>query len=1529
MKSRNYVITTLFLLLGIIPAFSQTSPPNISISTPQEFFEDDGNVTIDITGIDNGDGGTDGITTFSAVIPNQEDINKGLISNLNARYFGGGYGRVTFQTEPDKYGTINIKVTATDNDGSTDVSFDLKILEVNDPPVISGIPSPTTIFELNDQGKSPTSFSFTPSVTDVDNVPADFQFTIQNKPSWMNFNAQTGELSHNNSFPTLSEVQTYNDIIISVNDGSGSGEISLPSFSLTILPVNSAPSFNLSNKIFNITENADEQLVEITSLSVGPNDGGQEFTSLVVTSSNTDLIPNGNLILDPGFAANKTKYDLTFTPAADKTGTAIITVTLKDNGTDNNTFSDQISVTVNASTVNLAPTIDPVDPINISEDAQNPPFIKLSNITSGDDISDVTKVSVQVLNGSLIKNAEILNFDVDAETADLKYGLVENANGNGIGELRVIVEDNGGTLNGGDDTKSIDIIINVSPVNDAPVINGQTDDFGFDEGNTFVVNLSQLDWEDVDGDNVSLNVLTGDNYSISTENNKRIIPNQGFTGLLKINVSLTDVPDEGVAKTSNEYELEVTVRDVNTAPIIDGFKDGYDNSIDEEQRKRISINNFNIIDDAGDTHKFVSVEDGTNYTLPEIRDDYFDIQPVENYFGEINVKVKVKDQLGVESTVSTMLFNVINVNDPPVITGQTSGTFNDVDEDKEIEIIPALLTISDPDRETEFTVIVDNGSNYSVKDGTTVVPAKDFFGELSVPVRVKDGTSGSNNTSNTFQLKIDVLPVNDAPTINKPNDITIDNDNGNPFSVVLSNITRGPNEDDQNITASTIVVSSSDESLIKKDEIEIIYTKNAQQGILNIDPEDDKSGTTTITVKVTDDGGVENGGVDTREVTFDVIIVGKNNKPEIDNIDNIVTFENDKQESIRLKGINDGDEGDQNITVSVSTNRPDLVTNFKVFYTSPDKTGDITYDLVPGANGIAEVTVTVKDDGPADDTGNDNETQEVFEIQIFKRNGAPTIDQVADTTILEDAEEISITLSGISDGDIEEDQKMWIVAESNRLEKIPAPTVTYDSVSSEALLTFTPEADISGEVIINVTVFDDGNDQIGSDNQTTISFKVNILPVNDIPTISPVEGILMQEGKGQQVIPISGITDGDPDLVQTISSVRVTSNKPDFYDELRIAYREGDINGDLIFTPHPDANGFDTLTITVMDNGGVENGGIDSKSIYVPIEIIPLNDAPTITAVPDKDIGKNAGEQIIFLTGITDGDPELDQNIEISATSSNTDVIPDPGNIAYEQGSGEAILKFKPLKDKRSTTPIVITITLKDDGGLPGVDVKEITFKVGVGVVNNAPIITDADGNPLQEEELEYETTKDNPITLCLYATDLDKDVVSFNLTGTEFEGNYGVLDTETLIANGDSLCIDYVPYATTLSGTDEFNVTICDNVQPDQACDTITIRMNVAPSSKIVVYDGISPKNQDNKNDSWFIEGIENFPDNKVQIYSASGMLVYDMPGYNNEDKVWKGESNVGAHLGKTELPTGVYYYVIDFGSNELEPKKGSVVIK
>ncbi len=74
-------------------------------------------------------------------------------------------------------------------------------------------------------------------------------------------------------------------------------------------------------------------------------------------------------------------------------------------------------------------------------------------------------------------------------------------------------------------------------------------------------------------------------------------------------------------------------------------------------------------------------------------------------------------------------------------------------------------------------------------------------------------------------------------------------------------------------------------------------------------------------------------------------------------------------------------------------------------------------------------------------------------------------------------------------------------------------------------------------------------------------------------------------------------------------------------------------------------------------------------------------------------------------------------------------------------------------------------------------------------------------------------------------------------------------------------------------------------------------------------VYQGISP-NGDGKNDVWLIPGIEQYPNNVVQIFNRWGNLVYEQKGYTNNDP-WTGQWN-----GK-ELPDGTYFYLIELGNN------------
>ncbi len=75
-----------------------------------------------------------------------------------------------------------------------------------------------------------------------------------------------------------------------------------------------------------------------------------------------------------------------------------------------------------------------------------------------------------------------------------------------------------------------------------------------------------------------------------------------------------------------------------------------------------------------------------------------------------------------------------------------------------------------------------------------------------------------------------------------------------------------------------------------------------------------------------------------------------------------------------------------------------------------------------------------------------------------------------------------------------------------------------------------------------------------------------------------------------------------------------------------------------------------------------------------------------------------------------------------------------------------------------------------------------------------------------------------------------------------------------------------------------------------------------------IKVLNLISP-NGDGKNEFLFIENIDAYPECLVVIYDRWGTKVFEQKGYDNRDKVFRGNNNV---LNKTALTEGTFYYVI-----------------
>ena len=193
----------------------------------------------------------------------------------------------------------------------------------------------------------------------------------------------------------------------------------------------------------------------------------------------------------------------------------------------------------------------------------------------------------------------------------------------------------------------------------------------------------------------------------------------------------------------------------NTAPINTGQEALV---TDEDTALTITLNDLQVVDPDNDYPADFSliVLDGDDYDRVGET-----ITPDENFNGTLAVPVRVNDGVS-NSPVFDLTVTVTAVDDVPRIR-RTEPNPLTTPEDSTIEIVVADLIIDDPDSNV-FTLALGDGANYA-RVGNTITPTPDFNGELQVPATVTDD---SGLTSAVANLRIDVEPVNDAPTLAMP-----------------------------------------------------------------------------------------------------------------------------------------------------------------------------------------------------------------------------------------------------------------------------------------------------------------------------------------------------------------------------------------------------------------------------------------------------------------------------------------------------------------------------------------------------------------------------------------------------------------------------------------------------------------------------------------------------------------------------------------------------------------------------------------
>lgn len=106
-------------------------------------------------------------------------------------------------------------------------------------------------------------------------------------------------------------------------------------------------------------------------------------------------------------------------------------------------------------------------------------------------------------------------------------------------------------------------------------------------------------------------------------------------------------------------------------------------------------------------------------------------------------------------------------------------------------------------------------------------------------------------------------------------------------------------------------------------------------------------------------------------------------------------------------------------------------------------------------------------------------------------------------------------------------------------------------------------------------------------------------------------------------------------------------------------------------------------------------------------------------------------------------------------------------------------------------------------------------------------------------------------------------------------------------------------------------------------------VKITPEPPTDVIIYNALSP-NDDGLNDSFVIEGIDNFPDNEVEIYNRWGVKVYDAKSYNESDNMFRGYSDGRATVKRGDkLPTGTYFYILKYNTGkEVKERKGYLYI-
>ena len=322
-------------------------------------------------------------------------------------------------------------------------------------------------------------------------------------------------------------------------------------------------AFEFLQALEDITDKTTTEDLPIT-VTFGLSDGGgAAVTSVTASSSNEAVVPNANLLV----SGSGNVRSLLITPAANQSGLAMITVTVNLSG--GGSASDTFGLTVLL--VNDAPTFTKGPNQTIMEDA-GPQTVNnwATGISAGPNESGQT-LTFTVTNTSAA-TAELFSV-APAISASGTLTYTPAPNRSGTASFIVVLKDDGGTANGGQDTSVPQQIFNITitEVNDPPSFTKGPDqtvaeDPGFQSIGPWATNVSagpneaeSLQFEVTNNTNPSLFSIPP---FVGSAGSLSYMPAANANGFGDITIVLKDG-----ANTTGSQTFRITVTPVNDAPV--------------------------------------------------------------------------------------------------------------------------------------------------------------------------------------------------------------------------------------------------------------------------------------------------------------------------------------------------------------------------------------------------------------------------------------------------------------------------------------------------------------------------------------------------------------------------------------------------------------------------------------------------------------------------------------------------------------------------------------------------------------------------------------------------------------------------------------------------------------------------------------------------------------------------------------------------------------------------------------------------